>query len=111
MVYSAFAVALYAFRGSDPFTANGTTFGGTVVAYFVGGAGAGAVLGLLRPLARSRWGAAVVGFFCALPVWLGAAFAIDGVAALHAEDLLLTLLFSVLSGPICGVIAWERVKR
>jgi len=109
--YGAYAVLLYLFAGAQAFSSKGATLGGTLGAYALGGVGAGVVLGLLRPLVRWWWGAALVGFFCAIPVWLGGLLAIQSFTPPSRDDLYMVLILSGISGPVCGVIARKRWKR
>jgi hypothetical protein len=108
--YSLVAAAILLARGSAAFHAAGTTLGGAITGYLAGGLGAGIMLGLLRPLARWWWGAAVMGFFCALPVWFATMIAVQGFARIAHEDLQAILLFSAATGPICGVIVRRRTS-
>lgn len=110
VVYSIIAVLLYLVRGSEPFSKVGTTFGMTLGAYLAGGLAAGLVLGLLRPLARWWWGAAIVGFWCAVPVWTAAFLAFPVNRPVDATDVRMLVLVSMLSGPVVGVVAWRRFR-
>jgi hypothetical protein len=62
---------LYLLNGAAPFEAKGVTFGGIVLTYYVTGAVAGALVGLLSPLVHSRFGAMLVGWLAAFFVFVG----------------------------------------
>jgi hypothetical protein len=65
-VYSAWVMAVYVFRGSEPFSRVGMTLPLVVVTYLAVGFVAGLIVGLLRPLTRWKAGAYVVGLVAAL---------------------------------------------
>ena len=77
-LYSLYVTLLYLIRGPDPFDANETTLGQVIAVYFAGGIAGGAIVGVLRPLAKWRIGAAVVGVVAAVPVFLGIALSLEG---------------------------------
>ena len=73
-LYSAAAVLIYLFRGSEPFEANEVTLGSTVAVYFLGGILGGAIIGLLLPWTRWRIGSVIAG----LPGCLGFGLLVSG---------------------------------
>lgn len=72
-LYSLWVLIVYVFHGAAAFTALDITFGGLVLTYYVTGIAAGALIGLLSPLARSKAGAMLVG-------WLGAFLVTVGIS-------------------------------
>jgi RsiW-degrading membrane proteinase PrsW (M82 family) len=104
--YSLFVLLLYAFRGEEPSESKGVSLLAVVVTYFIGGVLGGAIVGLLRPFTRERWGAIVVGMIAALPVVLGFSFAMYGsIATWEGSTWGGTLLTTVVLGTI-GALAW-----
>lgn len=104
-------VVLYLALGPAPFARTGTTLGAVLGAYFAGGLAAGLVLGLLRPLARWWWGAAIIGSWCAVPIWTAALLAVMGAHRIDDTDIQALALASILTGPLLGVAAWRRSRR
>lgn len=109
--YVLIAIVVYLVQGRLAFQARGITLPAVVKGYLFGGLGAGVVLGLLRPLGRWWWGAAVIGFFCAAPVWLGGLIANHGFTMLTHDEVLMVLTLAALSGPICGVMVKRQWTR
>lgn len=68
VAYSLLAVVLLLLGGNDAFARNGVTFEKAVVLYIAGGTFAGSIVGVFRPIARRRIGAAVVGFLVGFPL-------------------------------------------
>jgi hypothetical protein len=59
--------------GTAPFDRIDTTYSATVALYYAGGAVGGLVIGLLLPLRRWPWGAALLGMLGVLPLYFGVA--------------------------------------
>lgn len=76
-VYSAYVTLLWLLRGEGPFERADTTLGKVILAYFLAGLVGGAVFGLLLPMGRNRWGAALLGFLVALPVTYALGMAVE----------------------------------
>lgn len=108
ILYSLIAILIYVISGQDAFAAHHTTLLATVGAYWMGGLGAGLILGLLWPLGRWTWGAGLIGFLCAVVVWLGIAVASDGRDAFDTGNLILILVLAVVFGPAGGIVARRR---
>lgn len=87
-LYSAVGMIIRLVRGSGPFERLGMSFGMVVITYLLGGFLGGLVLGMLLPIARTKLGAAFVGFFTALPVVAIASFSM----AASAEAAIVTTL-------------------
>jgi hypothetical protein len=67
--FTAFITLQFLFRGQAPFEANGTTYGGAVLAYAAAGVLGGVALGLVLPLTRWRWGSALAGGVAFIPFY------------------------------------------
>jgi hypothetical protein len=106
--YCVFVVVLYLAQGAAPFEAHETTLGTVILIYFAGGITAGALVGLLRPLARWWPGAMLIGFLAAVLVFLGIDVAQTGIG--KRRDWQAIFAVSLFLGPVCGISAW-RVMR
>ena len=106
VVYSAFAVVVFLLAGQRAFSAKGTSLSAVLAAYLVGGIGSGLVMGALRPLGRSWWGAGVMGLVCAVPVWSAMMVAVAGLR--HVPWKVVAGL-TLLTGPVSGVITKRRM--
>lgn len=106
-----YAGILYLFRGPKPFESNGTTLGTVILLYLVGGTVAGAVLGLLFPFTRWRWGAALVGFVAAMPVFVIFRFALEGFTPWTKGDTIVMSVWALTLGSTVGWIFWGMFRR
>lgn len=75
--------------------------------YLWGGAAAGALVGLLRPLVRSSLGAPIVGMVAAVPVFAGVRIGLKGFVPLDREDIVVFGLLSIIAGGLAGAILRE----
>lgn len=83
-----------------------------VAIYFVGCALGGAFVGLLRPLAKTWPGAAVVGFAAFLPVTSMIVISTDGVPkTLASFDWRGVLGYAAIMGPMLAVLRWNQARR
>jgi hypothetical protein len=110
LLLALYVVALYLFRGAEPFAALGTTLTAVVLSYFVGAVLAGTVVGLLLPLVRWPWGAALVGFAAAMPVYAVMRVLDQGFVPWTTTDTTVSLVFALLLGAPVGVI-YRRLFR
>jgi len=108
VAYSLFVAGVYAVAGPARFMQRDVTLGSTVAAYLFGGAGGGGLLGLLRPLTRSRFGATFVGVIVCMPVSLGFLVAMHGAPTNWNENAIVAAAgTAVLLGAILGHQSWE----
>lgn len=107
VAYSLFVVVAYVVTGGSNLEDQGLTLPGVLSAYFAGGIGGGLIYGVLGPLAKWRMGAAVVGFFVSIPIWVGAAIILPALHLGDAVTWVTILLAAVLVGGIGGFILWE----
>lgn len=106
--FSAYVLLLYLVRGSQPFVANGTTISAVVFSYFAWAVVGGVVIGISLPLARNRWGAALVGFLGMVPFYGMITFTDAGFSITGLHDVVKVLVVSGLVGPMVG-IAYYRI--
>lgn len=106
-----FVAVLFLFQGQQPFNAYQTTVRAVVVLYLVGGALGGLVVGVLRPLTKWRWGAAVVGVLAAVPVGLGTRVLRAGLSPWQSKDLVVLIVFCVALGAPVGWIYWRIFRE
>jgi hypothetical protein len=102
-------VVLRAVRGPKFLHPYGITFGTLILVYLAGGAGAGAVLGLGRPLTRWRAGAIVIGIIGGMIAYGAAGIALEGpIGRWSAGEWLILALLGSIGGGILGNRMWER---
>ena len=107
-IYSLYVCGLYLLEGPQPFERLHTTLGVVVLSYFAGGIAAGTIVGLLKPLARSRPGAIIVGITAAFFVFLGIGIASDGLPTRWGEDSWLSVIIcALLFGTFGGNMFWK----
>jgi hypothetical protein len=76
--FTAVVLVIRVVPGNRPFERTGVTIASTIAVYLIGGMLAGAIIGLLRPLARYALGAMLVSIPAALPVAIRMAVAFEG---------------------------------
>jgi hypothetical protein len=101
--FSLSALLIVALRGPSMLDRLGVSLAGLLLVYIGGGAVGGTVAGMLLPLTRRRWGAALVGSVAALPIYHGAGM------LLGETDYGVSILLAVLVGGTVGYTAWEPV--
>lgn len=104
----AYALLLYLVRGAAPFARHGTTLGEVLLAYVIGMALAGVIVGLLLPFARHRWGAPLVGAVAFMPFYASVRVAMDGFAPWTGDDVFVVILCSIAVGGLVGA-AYRRM--
>jgi hypothetical protein len=102
LVYVLVLGILFVLQGPVLFHAYNSTFAEVAALYLIGGVGGGLIVGLLRPLLRWRWGAALVGIFAAIPAGAGFQLMRIGSAPWGAKDTLVVMIFSVALGATVG---------
>lgn len=102
-VYIVFVLGLFLLRGPGPFERSGTTLPMVIAAYTVAGLIGGGIFGILLPLGRTRFGAALLGLIVAVPVIHVVTLAVDLEGA---SRLTVVLLTASLLGPMSGVGLW-----
>ena len=111
-VYSLFALLLFVLSGGQAFREKGVSLVNVVAAYYGGGAIAGLVVGLLRPLASTLAGAILVGIIAFIAVSSGIGLVIFGGFARWGRDELMTVAtMSIVFGSVFGATSWQRWKR
>jgi hypothetical protein len=104
LIYSVWAVVSFVVGGQETFARQGTTIGEVIVFYLVGGAVAGAIVGMLRPLTYHRAGAALVGFLAAIPLGVGIKVMLTGFRLWTQVDRITLLLFPLFFGCGAGLV-------
>jgi hypothetical protein len=82
-----------------------------VAGYFIIGIVAGAVVGILLPLGKTRLGAAILGFVGASVVYGGARLAMDGPVIWWPRGLVSAVAMSAIIGPVVGLIFWKDEEQ
>jgi len=106
-LYCLWALVLLLLGGEAAFRTQGITFWQTIGAYIGGGALAGAVVGVLRPLLKWTWGAPIVGIVAAIPVGLAFDLATKGARWMSVNSLLTIGIFSLSLGAMGGLVLRE----
>jgi len=104
LIFSLFAVVLYAVAGQEVFRSKGMSLAATVLLYVFAGIVGGTVAGALLPAVRWRLGAAGVGTLVMLPVMSVTVEMVSGPTPWNAIMALLVLAYSVLVGGGTGLI-------
>jgi hypothetical protein len=104
-IYSVIALPLGLLRGCG-LRIGGESFstGRIILIYFGGGILGGLTLGLLRPLTRTKPGAAIVGALVAFPLSYMMVLFLDKSAG---RELLTASLLALILGPLFGLKSWE----
>jgi hypothetical protein len=102
--FSIIVIALAGFRGSTAYPELGLTTPGIVAIYYALAVVGGSVLGLLRPLSRSKFGGFIVGSVIGTLVYGGAGLAIKGA------DLLMVPVALILGIAVGGTFGYQSVK-
>jgi hypothetical protein len=102
VVISLYVLVLRGLSGPGPFERQGVTLLGVIAAYLGGGAVAGIVVGLLRPMTRWRWGAVSVGVLAAFGSAVAIGIAMEGHPALWGPDIWFGCTFAALFFGVVG---------
>ena len=104
LAFSALALVIRLLGGEGPFEVHHTSFAKMIASYLLGGISAGVIVGALRPLTKSKPGAAVVGFFAAIPIGMLVRLAMLGNEPWEPRDTIVTLLVCIALGAPVGVM-------
>jgi hypothetical protein len=107
VLYSAYVTLAYLITDGALLDSRGLTLPAVLLTYLAGGVVGGLTYGVLSPLERWRVGAAVVGAFVLLPVFLGAAVVLPNLDLGSHITWIAVGLAAVLVGGIGGFLAWE----
>ena len=98
------------FRGTDWLLERGLHPASVLVGYLLGGAVGGVIIGLLAPMGRTWYGAAVLGFVVAVPVFYVMAPVAEPPEG-WAVGLTRTVLeLSLFMGPVIGLGVWAGLR-
>jgi hypothetical protein len=103
-------IVIYLISGDAAFANINTTLAKTIIAYLGGGAAAGAIIGLCRPLLRSQLAAAIVGVLAAVPVIVMGKYSVDPGPWSSADVFAVTAL-PLFYGLVLGPIFYRQVMR
>jgi hypothetical protein len=109
--FSVHAVALFLLSGPTVFQASGATLGQTILAYVVGGAASGVLIGLLLPLGRWRAGATLIGAFALVPFYCAMSVIIPGFDPWSSGWMIAFMLLAAVAGGILGWWGYSLVHR
>ena len=109
--FSVHAVALVLLRGAAAFGESGATLGQTVLAYALGGAASGMLIGLLLPLARWRIGATLLGASALVPFYVAMTVTIPGYDPWASGSMIAFMLLAAIAGAMLGWWAYSLVHR
>jgi hypothetical protein len=104
LAFTALALLVFLLGGERPFQAHHTSFTNVVVTYLLGGIGSGIIVGVLRPLTRTKAGAGMVGFIAAIPVSVLVRIAIVGYQPWTVKDIILSFSVCLVLGVPVGVM-------
>lgn len=106
VIYVVILMILFVLQGPALFRGYDTTFGAVAALYLAGGVASGMVVGILRPLLKWRWGAALAGIFAAIPIGLAAEFMLMDAAVWSTKDTWVVIIFAVALGAPVGWMFW-----
>jgi hypothetical protein len=104
ILFSAYAVIARITAGPTAFDRYHATLVSVVGIYFGGGLVSGTIVGLLRPLAKYAFGAALVGFLAALPITLAIDRLTDDGASWNYIDTVVVVVTSAGLGSLPALI-------
>ena len=105
LVLVAWVTVLRLVNGEKSFAHLDTTYGSVVLFYLLGGLVAGAMLGAMRPLMRTKPGLAIAVALVAIPVTAAARVMWSGFTPWTHSDSLLVMIVSVSSGLTAFVVS------
>lgn len=108
-VYAVWAVILRVIGGSHAFEKAGIGFPSAVAFYLIGGAFAGLLLGLCRPLLRRKVGAAITGSLIAVPLFL--LMPQDPPHMLSRTEALILASVAIVVGAVAGLVLREVMSE
>jgi hypothetical protein len=111
-VYAVVAIVLYLLRGTELFERHGISLTESILMYLGAGAGAGALVGVLRPLARTREGAMLVGAVVMVPVCIGFGLLMFGsLTAWRRPEIYGVITSAVILGALGGFQSYTPPHR
>ncbi len=105
IIFSIWAVIVSVLQGSLVLEVRGSRIHllAVIAVYLVGGQAAGFLVGVLKPLTRSKLGASFVGMLAAAPVGFGVMLSISGFP-LTSDDFITLAIWSTVFGGAVGLI-------
>jgi hypothetical protein len=109
--YCAWVIVVYLLAGDEPFRRQGVSLQAVVATYLAVGVSAGAVIGLLKPLADHWFGAFVVGLLASIPIAAGLMICVAGGPTTWSErDRHLFPMVTILVSGAVGFLLNERAE-
>lgn len=106
--FSLIALAMTVLTGGEVINNQGVSLAASIALYWSGGVFGGIVLGLLRPLTRTRVGAALVGVIIMVPVELAIGLLLIGPISTWSRPEWVGLIFgAIFMGGAGGYLYWE----
>ena len=111
LTFTVIAVIAFVLDFKHTLSAKGLTFLAVAAAYLGGGVVAGAIVGALRPLGRSRLGAVLLGVIACVPVAIAIRLAAEGFTPWTRGDSIIVGLMAVGFGGVSGFTFHEAARR
>lgn len=115
VIYCVWVTIVYLVFGDDPFTRQGVTLLRVIETCLAAGLSAGAVIGLLRPVAENEFGAFGVGLNAGVPISAGLVICVEGWPSTWSRSVrhlfpVFTLLVGTAVGSYLNKAAEDRRK-
>jgi len=94
-------LGVYVVSGGQAFSGERTPLRWVIATYLGGGLSSGVLIGILRPITEHAWGAALTGFVCAAPLFMGILY------LMGSFDWVGAIVCSAIVGPIVGYNFWK----
>jgi len=110
LLYCLVAVVIFAVQGNEPFEHNQVTLPAVLALYLCSGILAGAIVGGLKPLTRTKPGAMLVGLVAVTPLAFGIGTMLWGFPSSWTSDIWITMgIFILIFGPAGANTLWGKM--
>ena len=110
LLYCVAALVIFALQGTEPFEHNDVELPSVLVLYLSSGIVAGAIVGALRPLTRTKAGAMLVGVVAVTPLAFGIGTMLYGLPNSWSSDIWITVaIFILIFGPAGANTLWGKM--
>lgn len=111
-VYCVWVIGIYLISGAAAFEKQGTTLPRVLFLYATIGTVAGAIVGLLRPATRGKFGAYLVGWIVGVLIVTGIGISLEGLPQDWDFAVWLSIpVLSPLAGWVVGSELWKSTER
>ena len=108
-IYSLLALVINGLSAGEAFSRKGITLGQTIALYMASGVIGGIVVGLLRPVMKTRFGASAVGVVAAIPLSVGISILRSGSpSGWNDETWVPTLITAGVLGGLGAQVLWSE---